>query len=88
MTAVDMGRRYIVAFMNKGEGANSISAEEKGLEADDNNKKELSGEEDVSSQKEGEKSNSMITFIIAFNTRSADLGLINHTVQLKDIYVN
>ena len=49
MTAVDMGRRYIVAFMNKGEGANSISAEEKGLEADDNDKKELSGEEDVSS---------------------------------------
>ena len=49
MTAVDMGRRYIVAFMNKGESANSSSAKEKGLEADDNDKKELSGEEDVSS---------------------------------------
>lgn len=49
MTAVDMGRRYIVTFMNKGESANSSSAKEKGLEADDNDKKELSGEEDVSS---------------------------------------
>ena len=49
MTAVDMGRRYIVAFMNKGESTNSSSAKEKGLEADDNDKKELSGEEDVSS---------------------------------------
>ena len=48
MTAVDMGRRYIVTFMNKGESANSSSAKEKGLEADDNDKKELSGEEDVS----------------------------------------
>ena len=87
MTAVDMGRRYIVAFMNKGESANSSSAEEKGLEADDNDKKELSGEEDVSSQKEGEMSCSMITFIIA-SIEGVQIWGDNHTVQLKDIYVS
>ena len=49
MTTVDMGRRYIVAFMNGRESTNRSSAEEKELEADNNGKKELSGEEDISS---------------------------------------
>lgn len=49
MTAVDMGRRYIVAFMNGRKSTNLSSSEEKGLEADDYDKKELSGEEDLSS---------------------------------------
>ena len=49
MTTVDMGRRYIVAFMNGRESTNRSSAEEKELEADNNGKIELSGEEDISS---------------------------------------